>query len=48
MTAVLEAAATDGDDDTDEQVDADWAIELVCRILADGLEQAGVGSTALR
>jgi AcrR family transcriptional regulator len=47
VTAVLEAAATD-DDDTDEEVDPDWAIELVCRILADGLQAAGVGTTAVR
>jgi hypothetical protein len=44
---MLEAATTD-DDDTDEEVDTDWAIELVCRILADGLQAAGVGSTAVR
>src|SRR4051794_14175874 len=47
VTAMLEAATTD-DDDTDEEVDTDWAIELVCRILADGLHAAGVGSTAVR
>jgi AcrR family transcriptional regulator len=47
VTAMLEAAATD-DDDTDETVDPDWAMELVCRILADGLHASGVGSTAVR
>jgi AcrR family transcriptional regulator len=46
VTAMLEAAARGDDDvDTDESIDPVWAREAVCRILEDGLERAGVGST---
>ena len=45
VTAMLEAASDE--DDTDEALDPDRAMDIVCRILADGLERAGVGSGAL-
>ena len=49
VTAMLEAAASDDDEvETDEAIDPDWAIEVVCRILAEGLEGAGIGPTALK
>jgi AcrR family transcriptional regulator len=49
VTAMLEAASSDDDGiDTEREIDPDWAIEVVCRILADGLERAGVGTTTVR
>ena len=47
VTAMLEAASDEDDTETDEAIDPDRAIEVVCRILAEGLERAGVGSGAL-
>ena len=44
VTAMLEAASDEDDTDMDDPVDPDRAIDIVCRILADGLERAGVGS----
>ena len=43
VTAMLEAASDEDEVETDEAIDPDRAIDIVCRILADGLERAGVG-----